>query len=64
MSQAFTMKLLKELGGRATVSEIRQLAQKQDPLSGYHNISSDLWALRKWRMVDFELKSKMWHVEE
>jgi hypothetical protein len=62
MNQSFTLQLLQELGGRAKLEQLKELAYKKD-LLGYHkNMRKDLWALRRWRMIEFDDKHKEWSI--
>ena len=64
MSQKLALDLLKSLGGRATISQIREAAKKADPLSHHRGIPTDLRKLRSWGEVEFDVKTEEWFIPD
>jgi hypothetical protein len=62
MSQKLALEMLKSLGGRAKISQIREAADKADPLSNHQNIPADLWKLKSWGEVEFDIKTQEWFI--
>lgn len=64
MSQAETFGLLKELGGRATSKELKQLAKERYPeLTLWIYISKRLRQLRYNGKIDFNEATNEWYIK-
>ncbi len=67
MSQSIVLELLNELGGVASLKEIRALAKKKYPDATLHSYISDrLRKLEKWGTIKREIQNSkiIWRVKQ
>ena len=64
MGQKDTLLLLHEVGGYATVNELAEFAiSYYDDVQLARGISSDLQGLKRWESVNYDVKTKIWSIQ-
>ena len=63
MSQKLVFELLRDLGGRATTSEVSKLARQRYPEATlYQYVGQQLHKLMKWGTIEYDPASREWYV--
>ena len=62
VTQAQILECLKELGGRATVRQLKKLIKQKDPLGDPGGVAPALNGAKRWKEVDYDKETNEWYL--